>query len=100
MAGESELFAYSEEEQTVFLVSEVRSKILGGLFCPAVSEVPLEFLLTSDILGKATEIISIPFKPHDASAEDDQVNGGSNFAGVDISEVDAALAAQLALQEQ
>ena len=66
MAGESELFTYSEEEQTVFLASEVRPKILSGLFCPAVSEVSLEFLLTSDILGKATEIISIPFKPYSA----------------------------------
>ena len=46
----------------MYLASEVRPKILAGLFCPSVAEVSLEFLLTSDKLGEASEIISVPIE--------------------------------------
>ena len=53
------------------LASEIRPKLLAGLFCPSASEVSLEFLLTSDILGEATEILTIPIIPVKAAAEVD-----------------------------
>ena len=56
----AEIFTYSAEDQTVYIADEIQSEIEAGLFCPEVTEISLEFLLSSDKRGEATETIKIP----------------------------------------
>lgn len=49
----------------IALSSEVLPQLVAGQFCPSVSEISLEFLLTSDMLGEGTEIITIPIMTSD-----------------------------------
>ena len=101
MSSKTQLFAYSDEDQTVYLASEIRPKFITGASCPAFSEISLEFLLTSDILGEANELLTIPIKPAEQTNEvvlderEEAEANQSSFAGVNVAEVDAALAAQL-----
>ena len=96
MARESELFTYSEEDQAVFFSNAVRPKVLAGLFCPTESEISLEFLLDSDVLGKASEVLTIQIKTKSSnnasvdSNEDEEDTNKSTFAGVSDTEVDNA----------
>ena len=77
----------------MYLDSKVREKVLAGLFCPDAPEISLEFLLTSDKLGEATEIITIPITPYiEEEEEAEPTSSASTFAGVNVAEVDAELA--------
>ena len=101
MSSKTQLFAYSDEDQTVYLASEIRPKFIAGAFCPAFSEISLEFLLTSDILGEENELLTIQIEPYVETTEvvlderEEAEGNQSSFAGVNVAEVDAALAAQL-----
>ena len=76
----------------MYLDSIMRPKILAGQYCPNASEIGLEFLLSSDKLGEATEVITIPIIPFIPEEEKPEQASISNFAGVNVDEVDAALA--------
>ena len=69
MSSKTQLFAYSDEDQTVYLASEIRPKFIAGASCPVFSEISLEFLLTSDILGEANELLTILIEPSEETTE-------------------------------
>ena len=50
------------------LANEIRPKFIAGVYCPAFSEISLEFLLRSEELGEATELLTIPIKPFKEAA--------------------------------
>ena len=56
------------------MASEARPKILSGLLCPSVAEVSLEFLLTSDKLGEASEILSVPIEQPQEQVETETID--------------------------
>ena len=92
MLSKSELFTYSQNEP-VKLSNEIRLKFLAGALCPADSEINLEFLIKSEGKVDATEILTIPIRPHQEVTEVDTVTSGISFDGVDVDEIDALLAA-------
>ena len=63
MLTKSEFLIFASGIKTVAIKSTVRTKLLSGQVCPSETEIVLEFLLTSNVLGEAIETITIPIEP-------------------------------------
>lgn len=68
-------FTFAPSVNTVVLNSSIQAQIVAGELCPSDSEIALDFLIKSDILGEATQTISI--KVTGVAKE----GTGSSFAG-------------------
>ena len=73
MTTASTVLTFAQGINTVSIQGSIRSALLSGEFCPEESEIVLDFLLSSDVLGTATESITVPVTG--------EASVGSTFAG-------------------
>ena len=59
MTTVTSVLSFNASTNTVTIAGAVKSALLSGEFCPA-EDINLDFLISSDKLGTATETITIP----------------------------------------
>lgn len=82
MTTASGVFTFAPGINTVSIQGSIRSSLLSGQFCPSESEISLDFLLTSDVLGEAIETITVPITG--------KASEGKTFAGYIIGSENSA----------
>ena len=62
MLTKDSLFTFEAENQMIFLDKDQRVAFMQGSLCPNADSISLEFELSSDLLGVATETLKIPLR--------------------------------------